>query len=194
MSDDKTQLREEIRKRRREQTSTEKEQRTAAIIRNLQDFPAYQEAQTIFFYHPTAEEVNLLPLAREALKDGKKLYFPIMSEEDHGLHLAQVQDLEQDLKPGEFGIYEPQQQADANPLDVDIFLIPGVAFDTKGNRLGMGKGYFDKFFAYLEAQDPEHASKRIGIAFDFQILGEVPTSEHDKTMAYVVTDQTIYKA
>ena len=88
------------------------------------------------------------------------------------------------LLPGPFGILEPETALSVPPSEVDIFFLPGVAFDRRGGRLGYGKGYFDRLLAGRNAH-----GTRVGLAFSEQIVEKVPTGAHDRPMDYLVTEE-----
>ena len=99
-----------------------------------------------------------------------------------------LRDFDADLATGRFGILEPKPEAirPAAADQIDVALAPGLAFDETGNRLGRGMGYFDRLLQ-------ETSGARIALAFDFQLLGEVPTEAHDTRMDFIVTETRLIK-
>lgn len=90
-----------------------------------------------------------------------------------------------DIKKGAYGIYEPTDVAAVNISDIDIAVIPGISFSKSGDRLGFGKGYYDRFLS-------EFCGTKEGVCYDFQVLDEIPASEHDVKMDIIITETRIY--
>ena len=90
-----------------------------------------------------------------------------------------------DIKKGAYGIYEPTDVVPVNISDIDIAFIPGIAFSKSGDRLGFGKGYYDRFLS-------EFHGTKAGICYDFQVLDEIPASEHDVKMDLIITETRTY--
>ena len=146
-----------------------------------------QSARTIFFFAPMPGEVNLWPLLEETLAAEKAAALPRFDSKSQNYLAARVQNLQTDLVAGKLGIREPNAACAEIPLDqFDLILVPGVAFDLRGHRLGRGKGYYDRLLANATAV-------KCGIAFDEQIVEEVPVEEHDARMNFIVTPSRCLK-
>lgn len=142
----------------------------------------WQKADTLLLYYPLADEVDVRPLIQKAYKDGKRVLLPVCCGEELELHLYEG---ESSLSPGAFGIMEPTGAlfpVECYP-DIQLALIPGMAFDGKGHRLGRGKGYYDRLLPSLTG------ARLTGICFPFQLLDEVPTAPHDIAVHEVVSMQ-----
>jgi 5-formyltetrahydrofolate cyclo-ligase len=150
----------------------------------------YAAAQTILFYISVRNEVDTRDLLDKALAAGRQVVVPYC--ENGELHLVRLLGRD-DLEIGAHNIPEPSLALRGDPArqvapeQVDLALIPGVAFDTLGYRLGHGAGYYDKLLARMR---PDAA--RVGLAFECQIVDELPIEPHDMPMDYVVTESTIY--
>jgi len=157
------------------------------IVEKLRKCKYFQQAKTVMFYYPVRGEVNILPLVETVLKDKtKRVLFPKITTEGE-LIAIEVPDMDF-LRKGKYGIPEPIGGKIVKPEKIDLVIVPAVAFDTEGNRLGMGKGFYDRFL-------PRIKGKKIGVAYDFQIVqpGELPVEPHDSGVDIVITPQKIYK-
>lgn len=132
------------------------------------------------FYIAFGGEVNTEEMIREAKKIGKLICVPICGKDKETMQPAMFVDHAK-LKKGPYGVLEPVIEALVKPEDLDLVIVPGVAFDKKGNRLGRGKGCYDRFLSALSDDLPS-----IGLAFDFQILPLIPTTKHDVSVKKII--------
>jgi len=147
--------------------------------------PTFQRATTLALYSPIRNEVETDKLLSVALAMGKQVYYPAASEE--GMRFFRVRSLA-DLQVGRFGILEPVRGlTEIASAQLELLLVPGVAFDRQGHRLGYGRGYFDRFL-----NDGCFTGLSVGFGYDFQVLDKLPTDEHDQRVALLVTDREIY--
>ena len=156
-----------------------------AIQRFVLALPAYQSAEAIGLYSPAANEVETSEIARDALATGKGLYYPKVS--GGCSNIFQVRSTA-DLVPGRYGIREPAGGRRL-PRGVDaglVVFVPGVAFDCNGNRLGRGTGWYDRLLGGLDARVP-----RIALAYEFQLLEEVPVEPGDLPVHAIVTEKRV---
>lgn len=144
--------------------------------------PFIQDAQNILLFYPHKNEVNLLPLISILQKKGVNVYLPKTSSQD--IHPILVESLK-NLKKGKFGIPEPEGK-EASYEDIDVVIVPAVAFDKKGHRIGYGKGYYDRFLKNFKGL-------KIGVAYDFQIVDKIPYEAHDIPVDIIVTPTKIIK-
>jgi 5-formyltetrahydrofolate cyclo-ligase len=143
--------------------------------------PLWIEAKSVLFYAPTPGELDVWPLLEEVLERGNLAALPRFSPASKCYVARQVQDLPQEVAPGRFGIREPAERCGAVSLaQIDLVLVPGVAFDHRGNRLGRGKGYYDQLLSGFRGIT-------CGVGFDEQIVETVPVEEHDFRLNYVLT-------
>ncbi|HEV2319040.1 MAG TPA: 5-formyltetrahydrofolate cyclo-ligase [Verrucomicrobiae bacterium] len=141
----------------------------------------FQEAGSILFFAPLPREPDLWPLANETLAGKKMVALPCFDPENEIYHPRQVTDLHVEILSGKFGIREPVDTCMAvPPNDLDLVLVPGVAFGLDGHRLGRGKGYYDRLLRNF-------AGRKIGVAFDEQIVDAVPSEENDVRMDLILT-------
>jgi 5-formyltetrahydrofolate cyclo-ligase len=155
---------------------------SSKICQLIQMHPTYQSSQTILFYAAINNEVNLNNLAAIALQAKKKVCFPKI-EQEH-LQAYQITSLNQ-LTRGTYGILEPNtlHATLTDKKNIDLILIPALAYDKQGNRIGYGKGYYDHFLMHTNAH-------KMGIAFDFQIIPSIPAESHDQKVNSIVTQRS----
>lgn len=147
----------------------------------LKTQPVFQTAAAVLFFAPLPAEVDLWPLLGETLAAGKIIALPRFDTARRRYTAARVQCLPGELVSGRFGIREPSADcADLPAGQLDLALVPGVAFDVNGRRLGRGRGFYDRLLA-------DFAGKKIGVAFDEQILSEIPVEPSDVKMDWIVT-------
>jgi 5-formyltetrahydrofolate cyclo-ligase len=177
----KTALRGQMRARMKMMPAGERAAAAAQARRLLETQTPWKEARSILFFAPLPEEVDIWPLLAATLAAGKIVALPRFDTE-HDRYLAcEVRNLDQDLEPGRFGIREPSGACPQIALTrLDFILVPGVAFDLHGCRLGRGRGYYDRLL-------PSVRGVRCGVAFDEQIVGELPTAPHDVRVNCILT-------
>jgi 5-formyltetrahydrofolate cyclo-ligase len=141
----------------------------------------WSAAQSILFFAPLRAELDVWPLLPEALAAGKRVALPRFEAATQRYEAAEVLDPTTDLELGHFGIREPRGQCARFSSDwLDLILVPGVAFDLQGRRLGRGKGYYDQLLGALHGT-------RCGVAFDQQVVDEIPMAPHDMTLHCILT-------
>lgn len=180
-------LRQELRRRRTCLCGTESRAMSRAAWLHLFELPAYRGARRLLVYVDALDnEVHTSGILADALERGIEVYTPVVHRRDRRLTVSRLVDLGH-LEPGPFGIPEvaPQHRSPADPVILDAAVVPGLAFDRRGNRLGMGQGYFDRFLAGLQLW-------RIGLAYSFQLVPEVPVQPWDVPMHFVVTDAGVW--
>lgn len=153
------------------------------IIANFNDF---RENMSISQSIPT---LGYIPLADEPQISSiwlslERFYLPRMLA-GGGMEACVVADLEQDLERGAFGVMEPKgKQHIIQPSEVELIIVPGRAFSITGQRLGRGKGYYDRFLSRSKAL-------KVALAYDFQVVDELPVEEHDQAVDYIITQTRI---
>jgi 5-formyltetrahydrofolate cyclo-ligase len=141
----------------------------------------WRNARAVLFYAPLADEPDIWPLLEDALAAGRTIALPRFQAEQGAYVACQITRTDSDLQPGRFGIREPRETCPIIPLNrLDLVLVPGVAFDLKGQRLGRGKGYYDRLLAI-------HDGPACGVAFDQQIVDQVPGGPHDVRLSAILT-------
>lgn len=177
----KQNLRQEMRQRKKTYGSEQLRRMSQPIIEALLAHPRLMSAHTILLYASLADEVNTHELINTLLQQGKTLLLPVVVD-DHTMKICRYTH-DTNVGHGSFGIMEPQADAFTDYDQIDLILVPGMAFDRHGHRLGRGKGYYDRFLS--QAKD----CYKIGVCFPFQLVDEVPTDEHDVRMDEIITQK-----
>jgi 5-formyltetrahydrofolate cyclo-ligase len=154
------------------------------IMKRVLGLQAVQDAVHIFCYVSRPPEVDTWELIAALLDRGKEIYCPRMLPGDT-MEAVRIDDLT-DLKRGKYGIYEPlENQGTAEASELDLALVPGLAFDREGMRLGYGKGYYDRFFS------GENDIIKVGLAYGYQLVADLPALPDDIGMDIIVTESEI---
>jgi 5-formyltetrahydrofolate cyclo-ligase len=156
------------------------EKMSVAVIERFQTLEVFKSARAIGVYMPMTDEVDITPLF-DCLE--KTFFIPAFDESSSNYRMAR---LTTELKKGRFGILEPAVPDFAGENDLDLILVPGVAFDRAGRRIGRGGGFYDRLL-------PQYRAVRAGICFDFQCLEAIPAEPHDVRMDWVATETQILK-
>ncbi|HYG35891.1 MAG TPA: 5-formyltetrahydrofolate cyclo-ligase [Clostridia bacterium] len=174
-------LRSEVGNRLKGMGSPERATASSKVCELLGRQPRWRAAKSILFFAPLAEEVNVWPLLEQALAAGKIVALPRFDSLTACYGICRVENLARDIAVGRYGIREPVEQCVSYPLNrLDFVLTPGVAFDLRGRRLGRGKGYYDRLLASVRGT-------MCGVAFDEQIVQEIPIEPHDVHLNCIVT-------
>lgn len=181
MPDSKAALRQRVRAAVAAIPTAERETASAQARERLLGQSRWRNAETILFYAPLDDELDVWPLLDVALKAGKKVCLPRFAPDSDQYAACEVVNIQSEVTIGRFGIREPAAAARLIPLKrLDLVLAPGVAFDLLGRRLGRGKGYYDRLLAAA-------GCPTCGIAFDQQIVGEIPVESHDVRVNCILT-------
>lgn len=184
----KAALRREIRARLQGITPEQRAVASQAIRRRLRESLAWRSAQTVLFFAPMLDEPDLWPLVEESLSAKKTVALPRHVADRQNYAAAQVRDVSTDLGAGKFGIREPLTSCPEISLNLaDLVLVPGVAFDLHGRRLGRGRGFYDRLLAGV-------TGIKCGVSFDEQIVSAVPVDPTDAQVNLVVTPTRWIKA
>ncbi len=180
----KEKLRKQIKEKRTEITKEENRKKSKKIKERLLGLKEYRDAKIVLFYVSYDGEVFTHDMIKEALDD-KKVVVPISNKKNCSLSLSMLENWE-DLEEGSYGILEPRKDCikEISIDEIDLIIVPGVAFDLNGNRLGHGKGYYDRLLEKTKAIS-------IGLAFEFQIVKDIPTDGNDVPVDIIVTEERI---
>ncbi len=177
-------------------TQAGKDVASAEICRCVVNQPWYAEAETVLWYVHCRSEVRTLSAVIEQLNGRSRIAVPYCTVDEQGnrcLGLWHLEDLSE-LEPGMWNILEPAktrwQEAGkyVDAKELDVIIVPGVAFDKQGGRLGNGAGYYDRLL-----QNVRRDAVLAGICYQSQILPQIPMVDHDVAMDFVITEQTIYR-
>jgi|SRR5579872_6780357 len=176
-------LREKLKQIRAQVTPGMAEAASQSAWTVLIGLPEFKKAVGIGAFASTPNEINTFPILEGVLKGGKKLYLPKVVKDKTHFDYYPLHDLK-DLAPGAFGILEPTGRRPADWGELDLVLVPGLAFDRNGNRLGFGKGYYDHILPHLKK-----TVLVIGLAYSFQIVEQVPFTSEDFPMKALLTEK-----
>jgi 5-formyltetrahydrofolate cyclo-ligase len=181
LADSKKKLRADIRARLQNISAAVRENGSATACQLLRQQSVWQQARSILFYVPMPDEIDVRILLQETISSKKTVALPRFEPGTNCYVAHQIQCADKDLAPGKFGILEPRPSCEPVPLNhLDFVLVPGVAFNSVGARLGRGRGFYDRLLARV-------AGVKCGIAFDEQLVDEIPAEPHDMKMNYIVT-------
>ena len=166
---------------KRSYTKTTLQDLSAKIMERLEETDLFRQASCIALYHAISGEVQTAGLIEKWYRE-KKLLLPLIKGNDLQLLLYSGKE---SLKAGAFGILEPTEDCVAVPEnEIDLIIVPGVAFDRQRNRLGRGKGFYDRLLSTLNVP-------KIGISYDFQLKDQIPVEPFDRKMDVIITEKEI---
>lgn len=180
---DKKQLRKQIRERKKEFSLPEKIELSRPVFEKIEKEELFKEAKVVLLYYSMDDEVYTHDFVEKHYKT-KTILLPCVDGDD--LILRQYLGIESMKAGKQFGILEPVGKEFNDLEKIDLMIIPGVAFDKEKNRLGRGRGFYDRLLKTVNAT-------KIGVCFDFQIVEQVPTEDFDVKMDVVISTTNIYK-
>jgi 5-formyltetrahydrofolate cyclo-ligase len=181
----KTSLRKQAAQARDGLSQDERQAKSREIESRLFRLPELAASSTIMFFASFRSEVETVPMIRRALAEGKRVVLPKVKGRD--LALFEIRDFDRDVSAGAWGILEPHENEPAALDAVDLMVMPGLAFDERGNRLGYGAGFYDKLLVSF-------TKTTVALAFEAQIVPEVPAARHDVPVKKIVTEKRIITA
>lgn len=181
---DKSQLRKNISQKRRMLDDDFARSASRTIVRTLRNISELKSANIVLSYMPYGKEVDISPLNRWILEQGKILCLPRVKSPTE-MEARIVNDLINGLSKGSFGILEPTVDNEfVDSAEIDLVLVPGLAFDKNGNRMGHGNGYYDRFLSLCSKK-----TMFIGVAYSFQVLDSIPSDLYDVKVHKIVTEK-----
>lgn len=188
IKEQKKELRTKVKEKISKLSRRETEEPDKKILHQIKSLAEYKNADTIFCYVSTEKEINTIPLLQEILDSGKRLGVPKCTGKGI-MDAYEIQNLEQ-LKIGSYGILEPGEECDIilDPTEIQFSIIPCISCNRKGERLGHGGGFYDR---YLEKM-PEDCEKAI-LCRESLMCDEIPTEEHDERMDLVISENGIIR-
>ena len=180
----KERLREKILEKRNLLTKKEVIKKSEKILKKLSSLHEFKKAKTVMFYVSKDNEVYTHDMIKDLIGK-KKIIVPVTDFKNKDLILSELKDFS-DLEPSYYGVLEPKKVRKVDPNNVDIVIVPGAAFDKKGNRIGYGEGYYDNFLRKIKAL-------KIGLGFDFQVVDEIKAEEFDVSVDVIVTEKEVIR-
>ena len=175
-------IRKQVLESRSNLSSEERKRKSREIEQQLFSLPEFRKSRTILFFASFRSEVETGDMIRRALAMGKQIVLPKVKGKE--LALFRITDFDRDVAPGAWDIPEPTTGAPSNLKDIDLIIVPGAAFDEKGNRLGYGAGFYDKLLS-------DYRKITVALAFETQIVPTVPVDQHDIPIQKIVTEKRI---
>lgn len=172
---EKSEIRRNIKRLRMMLSDMEKEEAAAEVFAQLENTAAFMMADNILIYHSLPDELSTISFLRKW--NGRKHFF---LPRVNGVNLDLLPYIESELEKGAYDIEEPSGSNLADVEDIDLMIIPAVAFDRRGNRLGRGKGFYDRLLSTTKAT-------KVGVGYEFQLMDELPSESHDVPMDMVIT-------
>ncbi len=177
---------EKMKTKMKNKKGSERRQRSRIVHKRLFSNEDFLTSRCVMLYVSKGTgEVETGPIIKKALMMGKKVVLPVTLVRDKNIRPVYLKDIKR-LKKGPYGIYEPYGPSNTKSAalkDIDLVIVPGVAFDRNNNRIGRGHGYYDNFLRRF----PKNRSK-IGLGFRFQLLDRVPATKRDVPLTNVITD------
>ncbi|MBR5844568.1 MAG: 5-formyltetrahydrofolate cyclo-ligase [Bacteroidaceae bacterium] len=178
---DKASLRRQMRQSKAALTPEQKSAESSAVWQHVESTAVFAQAEHVLLYHSLPDELGSHDVIDRWVALGKSVYLPVVIGDDLVVRRYSSEAMQQ----GEFNIMEP------TGLDVDtdvlqLIIVPGVAFDRNGNRLGRGKGYYDRLLSRTKATC-------IGVCYECQLVPAIPAEPHDKVMHYIITPEGVVK-
>jgi 5-formyltetrahydrofolate cyclo-ligase len=180
----KKKLRARLLERLRRHKEADRLKKSSTIARKLFLSKEFRKAKTVLFYLSFDGEVDTTRMIKHAIQKGKRVAVPVMRKEGREIVPSELRDFDEELVKGPYGIAHPKAEY-IRPItlgSIDLVIVPGLAFDEAGYRLGRGQGYYDRFLSRLPRRIPT-----IGLAFKFQMTDDFPPSEpHDFSVTKVL--------
>ncbi len=178
----KNKLRKKILDARFALTPEARRAKSREIEQRLFSLPEFRSAAKILFYASFQSEVETHCMIRRALAEGRHVVLPRVKGKE--LELLEIENFDRDVSPGAWGIPEPDQGKPAAVRDIGFIVVPGAAFDERGNRVGYGAGFYDKLLA-------QYQGTTAALAFELQVVPQVPVDAHDVPVKKIVTETRV---
>ncbi|MFA5291773.1 MAG: 5-formyltetrahydrofolate cyclo-ligase [Phycisphaerae bacterium] len=183
---DKQQLRQQIRSQLCRMTGQQRVDKSQMACKNLVETPEFRNANTIMTFLSLPHEIDTASFILYAWQHSKVVAVPKISWQQRHMIAVIINSLETGIATEAGGLRNPVTGIPVPLEDIDLIVTPGLAFDSKGNRLGRGGSYYDRFFVH-----PRLQAVKCGLAFSEQLLENVPTVEHDQPIDMLVTDEGV---
>lgn len=181
----KSGIRADIRQIRRDLDEKEKKRLDKKLTNRLLNMWSFREAKILFCFYPLEIEIDTLQIMENALRQGKKVALPKCAEDEIKIDFYLIDSLD-DVKKGKYGIYEPEPIPGKliSDFSTGLCIVPALAFDREGYRLGFGKGYYDRFLLAF-------GGETIGLSYDRCLLDKLPNGKYDKKVMKIITESKV---
>jgi 5-formyltetrahydrofolate cyclo-ligase len=183
MESEKEKIRKKERAERQEQNTSEIMEKSHTIMSKLMELDEFKKAENVLFYISFGSEVMTYDAINATLMDGKTVYIPYLNGKD--MKFTKINDLS-GLRKSHYGALEPVNMDNLTRDVLDLVIVPGMAFDRKGNRIGSGLGFYDRFMRGRNM-------KKIAVCFDMQIVDNVYEKEHDVPVDIIITEKEVIR-
>lgn len=185
-------LRKEILNIRNNMNSDNKKEKDTIIKEKFLNSDYYKKAKNIFIYISYGSEIDTKEIINYALDDGKTIFVPRTEFETKLMDAVKITSLN-NMTEDRYGILEPSKEEPyIQPDQLDLIVVPGVAFDKEGGRTGYGAGYYDRYFKKI-SKERAGEIKKVALAYDFQVIDNVPIDEQDVRIDCVITEKKIIR-
>ncbi|NME84205.1 5-formyltetrahydrofolate cyclo-ligase [Clostridium sp. SM-530-WT-3G] len=192
ISNNKKQIRREILEIRENLSLEEKDNYDKIITDKFFESNYYKQANNIFIYISYGSEIDTKYIITRAIKEGKNIYVPRTEFSARLMNAVRINNFDNLIK-SKYGALEPKKdEAFINPNDLDLIVVPGVAFDKNGGRIGYGAGFYDRYFKRINDENKSRIMKLV-LAYDFQLMDKVPTDKEDVSIDAVITEKQFIK-
>lgn len=172
-----------MRAKRRELTAEDVKEKSAAICERLFDLEEFNTSGAVALYMSSFNEPRTDAIIKRLRGEGRRAAVPVTDVRSGTLMLAEITE---NTRKGAYGIPEPAEIIPVSMEGIEIILVPGLAFDETGARMGFGKGYYDKLLQ-------KSGAVKIGLCYDFQLLEKIPSEPHDVPMDIIITEKRVQK-
>ena len=181
----KNNLRNTYKQKRKEMSAKDAEIKSFAAANAFLNSDIYKNANQLMLYMPLGNETDTSLIISQAFAHGKKVIFPL-TERESGIITPVYATSTTEFAKGAFSVSEPQNADAADISQTDVIVVPGIAFDAKGARIGFGKGCYDMLLQNTSAV-------KVGYCYDWQVCGKIPAASHDIKMDYIITEKRFIK-
>ena len=189
-SNNKVDIRGQVRAKLAAMTSQQQHDASVAACKRLVELTPFQDASIVMLYMPMANEVDLTPVAIRCFQAGKTVCVPSVDWRRKDMDAVEVHSFDDHIMElDEHGLRTPRDGVPLPTNLIDLVVVPGLAFDAHGHRLGRGGGYYDRFLSRLR-----RSATSIGLAFEVQMIDQIPINHDDVSVKIVVTDRRVTNA
>lgn len=186
MTGQKKMLRAELKRRLAEMTGDQIDRQSRIACERLTQTDGFRMAATVMLFLSMPQEIDTTAAIESAWKSGKRVVVPRIDRHPRRMVAVEIDRLDHSPDPAISGLRNPTEGIEVPIGQIDLIVAPGLAYDRRGNRLGRGGAYYDRFLA-----EPECKASVVGFGFAFQVLDEVPTDPHDRPVDAIVTEQGV---